>query len=163
MQAAAMTRSPIVEGTIYGLALVTLYSLVVVASTPFLPPLTVLQLALERNGAFYLLLPSTFGIMMGLRRWLGTRAQCSTRKSQALGASTSILSTFFSFFSLTLVGCCGLLAFWVSTILGTAAVVSLVELSVPLSLLSFTGMLVAILFMVRAGLRTTYSAVGRGG
>ncbi len=150
----AVAKNPVIEGTFYGTLLTGLYSLVVAVSTPYLAALTALRLALERNGLFLLLLPATFGLMMGVRRWAATRPQCSTRRSEALGASSSILSTFFSFFSLTLVGCCGLLAFWVSTIIGSAAVLSLVELSTPFSLVAFGGMVVATLVMIRSGLRT---------
>ncbi len=153
----AVAKNPVVEGIFYGTVLIALYSLVVVASTPYLPAPTALQLAFERNGLFFLLLPATFGLMMGLRRWTGTNPQCPSKRSEALGASSSILATFFSFFSLTLVGCCGLLAFWVSTILGTAAVLSLVELSIPLSSLAFGGMVLAILAMARPRLRTRHS------
>lgn len=157
MPALPVARTPVIEGTFYGALLIALYSFVIAVSTPYLPALTALQLALERNGLFFVLLPSTFGLMMGLRRWNANKPQCSTRRSEALGTSSSILSTFFSFFSLTLVGCCGLLAFWVSTLLGTAVVLSLVELSVPLSFLAFAGMVLAILVMVRSGLRTRRS------
>jgi len=149
----AVTRSPVAEGTFYGLILIALYSLVIVASTPYLSPPTALQLALERNWPFFVLLPSSFAAMMGVRRWLANRSACSIKKTEALGASTSVLSTFFSFFSLTLVGCCGLLAFWVSTLLGTTAVLALVELSIPLTLTAFAGMVLATLVMLRTGLR----------
>ncbi len=146
-------RSPRIVGTLYGLALVAVYSIVIVVSTPYLSPATSLRLSLERNWPFFLTLPSAFGILMGLRRQIAIGGRCSTRAGAAFGASTSFLSSFFSLFSLSLVGCCGLLAFWISALLGTAAVVSLVELSLPLTLLALAGMIVSILFTVRTSHR----------
>lgn len=146
-----MSKPPLIVGMLFGLSLASVYFAVIVLSTPYLPPATALQLSLGRNWAFFLFLPATFGAMMGVRRHYGANSRCTTRTGDALGASTSILSSFFSLFSLSLVGCCGLLALWVSTLLGTAAVVSLIDLSLPLTLVALAGMIASILFMVRAG------------
>ncbi len=148
-----LAKSPRIVGTLYGLSLAAVYSIVIVLSTPYLPPATSLRLSLERNWPFFLTLPSAFGLLMGLRRQIAIRGRCTTRAGAALGASTSFLSSFFSLFSLSLVGCCGLLALWISALLGTAAVVSLVELSLPLTLLALAGMIISILFTVRASHR----------
>ena len=146
-----MIKAPFIVGTLYGLSLAGVYTAVVVLSTPYLPPATALRLSLGRNWAFFLSLPSAFGVMMGVRRYYGAHGRCPTRTGDALGASTSFLSSFFSLFSLSLVGCCGLLALWVSTLLGTAAVVSIIELSLPLTLVALAGMIASILFIVQAG------------
>ncbi len=142
-----MAKSPLLVGTIYGLALAGVYSVIIVLSTPYIPPTTSLRLSTERNWPFFLAIPSGFGVMMGLRRHLEIRGRCSTKTGKAIGMSTSVLSSFFSLFSLSLVGCCGLLALWVSILLGTSAVVSLVEFSVPLTLIALAGMVTSILFM----------------
>lgn len=149
----SVVRRSLAVGTIYALLLVGVYSLVVIISSPILPPATALQLSLQVNWPFFLLLPSTFGAMMGLRRWIQSQPACPATKGEALGASTSILSAFFSLFSLTSVGCCALLASWVSILLGTGAVISLVEFSLPLTLSAFGGMMIAIVMIVRMGLR----------
>lgn len=146
-----MGKTSFIVGLLYGLSLVGVYFSVIIVSTPYLPAATALRLSLGRNWALFLVLPSAFGVMMGVRRHYGAHGRCPTRKGDALGASTSFLSSFFSLFSLSLVGCCGLLALWVSALLGTAAVVSLVDLSLPLTLAALAGMIVSVLFMIRAG------------
>lgn len=146
-------RNPFLTGTIYGVLLVAGYFLVIALSSPTLSPATSLQLSLQLNWALFILLPTTFGVMMGMRRWLHNQPACSLKRGEALGGPASILSTFFSLFSLTSVGCCALLASWVSILLGTSVVVSLVEFSLPLTLSSFAGMILAIVWMVRTGLR----------
>jgi hypothetical protein len=149
-----MAKTPILVGTIYGLTLAAVYSVVVVLSTPYLSPATALTLSFDRNWALFLSLPSAFGVMMGVRAYLGTRRVCLSRGGDAFRASTSFLSSFFSLFSLSLVGCCGLLALWVSALLGTAAVVSIINLSLPLTLVSMAGMIASILFMIRSRRKT---------
>ncbi len=154
-----MAKTPLLVGILYGLALASIYSIVVVLSTPYLSPATALRLSVDRNVALFLALPAAFGAMMGVRTYFRTLGSCPTRKGDALQTSTSLLSSFFSLFSLSLVGCCGLLALWVSALLGTAVVVSLVELSLPLTLVALAGMIVSTLLMIRAG----YSKVKGGG
>ncbi len=146
-----MARTPLLVGTLSGLALAVIYSVVIVLSTPYLSPTTALRLSLDRNWPIFLSLPSAFGAMMGVRTYFGTHGSCSTRKGDVLQASTSFMSSFFSLFSLSLVGCCGLLALWVSALLGTAVVVSLIELSLPLTLVALAGMMASTLLMIRAG------------
>lgn len=146
-----MTKTPLLVGTLYGLTLAIIYSAVIIFSTPYLSPATALRLSLDRNWPFFLSLPSAFGAMMSVRTYFGTHGRCPTRTGDAVRASISFLSSFFSLFSLSLVGCCGLLALWVSALLGTAVVVSLIELSLPLTLVALAGMIASTLFMIRAG------------
>lgn len=154
-----MAKAPLLVGTLYGLALVGMYSVVIVLSTPYLSPATALSLSFDRNWSLFLSLPSAFGAMMGVRAYFGTRGVCLNRTGDAFQASTSFLSSFFSLFSLSLVGCCGLLALWVSALLGTAAVVSLIELSLPLTLVSLAGTIASTLFMIRSHRKTNDGAV----
>jgi hypothetical protein len=149
-----MAKTPLLVGTIYGLALAGAYSVVIVLSTPYLSPGTALRLSLDRNWVLFLLLPSAFGAMMGTRAYFGTRGVCPTKRGDAFRASASFTSSFFSLFSLSLVGCCGLLALWVSALLGTAVVVSLVALSLPLTFVAMSGMIASTIFMIRSHRKT---------
>jgi len=117
-----MAKTPLLVGTLYGLALAGMYSVVIVLSTPYLSPATALRLSLDRNLALFLSLPAAFGVMMGVRAYFRTFGSCPTRKGDAFRASTSFLSSFFSLFSLSLVGCCGVLALWVSALLGLSLI-----------------------------------------
>jgi hypothetical protein len=145
-----MGKIPLLVGTVYGLALAGMYSVVIVLLTPYLSPGTALRLSFDRNWVLFLLLPSAFGTMMGTRAYFGTRGVCLTKRGDAFRASASFTSSFFSLFSLSLVGCCGLLALWVSALLGTAVVVSLVALSLPVTLVAMSGMIASTLFMIRS-------------
>lgn len=145
-----MSRFPVAFGILSGLSLAAVYFAVIIVSTPYLPPATALWLSLDRNWALFLSMILAFGTMMGVRSHSRIHGICPARKSIVLGGSSSVLSSFFSLFSLSLVGCCGLFALWVSAVLGTAAVVSLTELSLPLTLFALAGMIVSTLFMVRS-------------
>ncbi len=116
----------------------TLYSLVVVLTTPTLSPPVSLAIAMRMNTHIVVGMPLGIGLQAYLTAYL-KRSGCQVRgKASAVGgtATGSALSAFFSFFGLTQVGCCTLWLYYLSllpSITGVAVAAFIVRYSVLLS------------------------------
>jgi hypothetical protein len=131
-----------------------LYLFVVVITTPNLAPVTSIRVAFSLNG--HILVSSSIG--MGIQTFLviySRRLPCPiSKKKVALGATgtSTAVSAFFSFFSLTAVGCCGLWLYILSLlpgILGASLTGFLITYSNILSAIGLFGIAISILLMLR--------------
>ncbi len=125
-------------GILGGTVSFTLYSLVVVFTTPNLNPPVSLLVAMRMNPHIVIGMPLGIGLQTYLTAYL-KRSGCQLRgKASAVGgtATGSALSAFFSFFGLTQVGCCTLWLYYLSLlpgVIGVAAAGFIVRYSVLLS------------------------------
>jgi hypothetical protein len=132
---------PTLLGILGAAATFSLYSLVVVFTTPHLSPELSLAIAMRMNTLIVIGIPLGIGFQAYLAANL-KRNGCQVRgKASAFGgqASGSALSAFFSSFGLTQVGCCTLWLYYLSLlpgVIGVAAAGFFVRYSVILSDLS---------------------------
>jgi len=131
---------PIQKATIVGIITIVLYLFVVVITTPALEPLAAISAAFQLNVIVI------FGI--GLQVFLSEKSKVlgcklSIKKKAFGGNSGSVATTsFFSFFSLVPLGCCGWWLYALSLlpgILGTGATAVLIEYS---QILAYFGLVV---------------------
>ena len=100
---------PIQKGTLVGIITIVVYLSVVVLTTPALEPIDAISAALQLNSIVIF----GMGIGIGLQVFLSAKSKllgCKLKvKKKALsGNSGSVVTTsFFSFFSLVPLGCCG--------------------------------------------------------
>lgn len=137
---------PFRSGLIAGCISIITYLFVVIMTTPNLPPLTALGVAIKINGIIIFGLAITIGIQIYLSHYAKSLGCATTGKRKALVASSgsTALSSFFSFFSLVPLGCCGswlLILSFLPSIIGSSLSVMLIQHS---KLLSFLGLLIVI-------------------
>ena len=101
--------NPIKKGIVVGILTIVGYLTVVVLTTPALPPDAAINAAFQLNSIVII----GMGIGIGLQVYLSAQSKrlgCSLRiKKKALGgnSSSAAATSFFSFFSLVPLGCCG--------------------------------------------------------
>ena len=116
------------------------YLFVVIITTPNLPYLAALTAAIKVNGIIVLGLAIAIGVQIYMSNY-GKRLGCNivNKREGIVGSSSSItLSSFFSFFSLVPLGCCGswlLILSLLPSVFGSAFSVILIQYSKPLSYL----------------------------
>jgi hypothetical protein len=100
---------PIQKGTLVGIITIVVYLSVVVLTTPALEPVDAISAALQLNSIVIF----GMGIGIGLQVFLSSKSKLlgcklNVKKKALSGNSGSVVSTsFFSFFSLVPLGCCG--------------------------------------------------------
>ncbi|RNJ79107.1 MAG: hypothetical protein EB829_02815 [Nitrosopumilus sp. H8] len=123
---------PVSKGVLVGCITVVIYLLVVVLTTPALKPLAAVSAAVQLN---YVIIAG-MGIGIGLQMFISEKAKllgCRfDAKNRVLGGNSGAAATtsFFSFFSLVPLGCCGWWLYALSLlpgIVGTGASAILVE------------------------------------
>ena len=133
---------PIQKATIVGIITIVLYLFVVVITTPALEPLAAISAAFQLNVIVI------FGMGIGLQVFLSEKSKLlgcklSIKKKAFGGNSGSVATTsFFSFFSLVPLGCCGWWLYALSLlpgILGTGATAVLIQYS---QVLAYFGLVV---------------------
>ncbi len=153
---------PIIWGILAGTVSFALYSLVVVLTTPDLSPPASLAIAMRMNTHIVIGMPLGIGLQTYLTAYL-KRSGCQVRgKAPAVGgtATGSALSSFFSFFGLTQVGCCTLWLYYLSLLpsaIGVAMAAFIVRYSAPLSDVSLVLVWVP-LFLILMRIRDIKSA-----
>ncbi len=133
---------PIQKAILAGIVTIVVYLTVVVLTTPALLPLDAINAALQLNSIVIF----GMGIGIGLQVFVSEKSKrlgCSLKK-KSIGGNTSstAVTSFFSFFSLVPLGCCGLWLYALSLlpgILGTGASAILIEYS---SVLAYGGLFV---------------------
>jgi hypothetical protein len=149
------TPNAIIRGLIAGLISLAIYLLIVVFTTPNLPPLASLNAALKMNWIIIVGLSVGLGSQIYISSY-GRSLGCSTvnKKKGILGSSGStVLSSFFSFFSLVPLGCCGswlLILSLLPSVFGSAFSIFLIQHSKPLS---YLGMLIVLGYTTFTALR----------
>src|SRR6266540_4469462 len=148
-------RNALKRALIAGSITAITYLLVVIITTPNLPYLAALTAAIKVNGIIVLGLAITIGVQIYMSNY-GKSLGCNivSKREGIVGSSSSItLSSFFSFFSLVPLGCCGswLLIFsFLPSVFGSAFSVILIQYSKPLSFLGlFTVLGYAIFTAIR--------------
>jgi len=100
---------PIQKATLVGIVTIVVYLSVVVITTPALEPVDAISAALQINSIVIF----GMGIGIGLQVFLSSKSKLlgcklNVKKKALSGNSGSVVSTsFFSFFSLVPLGCCG--------------------------------------------------------
>ena len=128
------------RGLIAGSITLITYFFVVIVTTPNLPPMAALNAVVKINGTI------VFGlaIAIGAQIYMSSYAKslgCSIlnkRKTMAGSSTSTALSSFFSFFSLVPLGCCGswlLILSLLPSFFGSSLSVILIQYSKPLSYL----------------------------
>jgi hypothetical protein len=132
------------KATIVGIITVIIYLSVVVITTPALEPLAAISAAFQLNSIVII----GMGIGIGLQVFLSEKSKqlgckLSVKKKALSGNSGSVATTsFFSFFSLVPLGCCGWWLYALSLlpgIVGTGVSAVLIEYS---QVLSYVGLAV---------------------
>ena len=132
------------KATIVGIITVIIYLSVVVITTPALEPLAAISAAFQLNAIVII----GMGIGIGLQVFLSEKSKqlgckLSVKKKALSGNSGSVATTsFFSFFSLVPLGCCGWWLYALSLlpgIVGTGVSAVLIEYS---QVLSYVGLAV---------------------
>jgi hypothetical protein len=121
-----------------------LYLLIVVLTTPNLPPSSAINAAFLANSIVIGGTATAVGAQVffsGYAKSLGCRLG---RKGMGAGSGGTALGSFFSFFSLVPLGCCGswlLMLSFLPSIFGGALSVFLIEYSRPLSYVAVAAVL----------------------
>ena len=132
------------KATIVGIITIVVYLSVVVITTPALEPLAAISAAFQLNSIVII----GMGIGIGLQVFLSEKSKqlgckLSVKKKALSGNSGSVATTsFFSFFSLVPLGCCGWWLYALSLlpgIVGTGVSAVLIEYS---QVLSYVGLAV---------------------
>jgi hypothetical protein len=142
----SVKRNALKRGLIAGSVSMIIYLLVVILTTPNLPPVAALDAAVKVNGVI------VFGlaIAVGVQFYISSYAKslgCSipNKRTTVVGSSTSTaLSSFFSFFSLVPLGCCGswlLILSVLPSFFGSSLSVILIQYSKQLS---YLGLIIVI-------------------
>lgn len=131
---------PITKGIIFGIITITAYLTVVMITTPALPPDAAISAAFQLNSIVIVGMGAGVGLQMFLSeesKKLGCKLK--VRKKAFGGNSGSTVATsFFSFFSLVPLGCCGWWLYALSllpSIFGTGLSAILIEYSQELAYL----------------------------
>ena len=142
---------PIVKSTIIGCATIVGYLTVVVLTTPALEPAAAINAAFQLNSIVIF----GMGIGIGMQIFLSEKSKqlgCRLNvKRKAFGGNSgsTAATSFFSFFSLVPLGCCGWWLYVLSllpSVFGTGVSAVLIEYSQPLAYLglviifSFNGL-----------------------
>jgi len=128
------------RGLIAGSITLITYLSVVIVTTPNLPTLAAFSAAVKVNGVILFGLAIAIGVQIYVTNYAKSLG-CSIlnkRKGIAGSSSSTALSSFFSFFSLVPLGCCGswlLILSLLPSIFGSAFSVILIQYSKPLSYL----------------------------
>ncbi len=137
-------KRSLAKGMLAAGATMALYVLVVVLTTPNLPPSASIIAALSTNSIVIGGTSAAIGAQMFFSSYAKSLG-CSLGKRQwAAGSGGSAAGSFFSFFALVPLGCCGswlLVLSFLPSILGGTFSVFLIEYSIPLSYIALAGVL----------------------
>jgi len=139
-------KKALVKGIIVGGIAAFIYLIIVIVTTPSLPPIAAINAAFKINSLVI------FGLAVGLgaqifissySKGLGCRIDKKNKKAIfGAGSGSTAVSSFFSFFSLVPLGCCGswlLILSFLPSIFGSTLSVILIQYS---KLLSYIGLAV---------------------
>ena len=132
-------KKALVKAVIVGIITTLIYLIVVVVTTPSLPPVAAIYAAFRINSIII------FGLAIGVgtqifissySKGLGCRIDKKKKGILGAGSGSIAISSFFSFFSLVPLGCCGswlLILSFLPSIFGSSLSVSLIQYSKSLS------------------------------
>ena len=146
----------LVKGTIVAAMTAVIYLAIVVITTPSLPAIAAINAAFKVNSIVIFGLAIGVGIQFFLTSYskgLGCRLDKKRKGIFGGGSGSTALSSFFSFFSLVPLGCCGswlLILSMLPSIFGSSLSVVLIEYS---KLLSYIGLAIVFGFAGLSALR----------
>jgi hypothetical protein len=149
-------KKALVKGIIIGIVITIVYLTVVVITTPSLPPIVAIYAAFKINSVIIFGLGIGVGTQIFLAcysKGLGCRVEKKKNGIFAAGSGSTVLSSFFSFFSLVPLGCCGswlLILSLLPSIFGSTLSVILIGYS---KLLSYIGLAIVFGFAVLSALK----------
>src|ERR687888_966082 len=139
-------KKALVKGIIIGSITMVIYLLVVIITTPGLPPISAINAAFKINSIIIFGLAVGVGAQVFISSYsksLGCRIDKKKKKKKTKGifrnvssSSSTAISSFFSFFSLVPLGCCGswlLILSLLPSIFGSSLSVALIQYSKSLS------------------------------
>ncbi|MHA7734794.1 hypothetical protein [Nitrosopumilus sp. S6] len=135
---------PIQKATIVGIITVVIYLAVVVVTTPALEPYAAISAAFQLNSIVII----GMGIGIGLQVFLSEKSKllgCKLdikRKAFGGNSGSTAATSFFSFFSLVPLGCCGWWLYALSllpSVVGTGVTAVLIEYS---QVLAYVGLII---------------------
>ena len=147
-------KKALVKGIIIGIVTTLIYLAVVVITTPNLPAIAAINAAFKINSIVIFGLAAGIGVQVFISTYtkgLGCSLDKKKKGILSTGSGSTALSSFFSFFSLVPLGCCGswlLVLSMLPSIFGSTLSVILIEYS---KLLSYIGLAIVFGF---AGLST---------
>lgn len=139
MQFSYNAKRSLLRGIIIGVGSMLVYLLVVIITTPALPPIAAVNAAFQINS----IIIAGMGIGVGLQMFLSTYSKglgcrLNVKKKAHGGNGGAAMTGFFSFFSLVPLGCCGTMLYVISllpSVVGTGLAGGLIEYSQPLAYL----------------------------
>jgi hypothetical protein len=149
-------KKTLIKGTTVGIATSIIYLAIVVITTPSLPAIASINAAFKVNSAVIIGLAIGVGIQFFLTSYskgLGCRIDKKKKGIFGGGSGSTAISSFFSFFSLVPLGCCGswlLILSMLPSIFGSSLSVVLIEYS---KLLSYVGLAIVYGFAGLSALR----------
>ncbi|HZB16977.1 MAG TPA: hypothetical protein VE445_07400 [Nitrososphaeraceae archaeon] len=136
-------KKALVKGIIIGIVTIIVYLAVVVITTPNLPAIAAINAAFKINSIVIFGLAAGIGVQVFISTYtkgLGCSLDKKKKGILSTGSGSTALSSFFSFFSLVPLGCCGswlLVLSMLPSIFGSTLSVILIEYS---KLLSYIGL-----------------------
>lgn len=103
-----MQRRLFTKAVITGIISLFLYVLIVIITTPNFPPIVAVSIALRLNGIYIVGIAASVAVqtlIVGYGKMLG--CELPSKKASGMNIFGSAVTSFFSFFSLVAVGCCG--------------------------------------------------------
>jgi hypothetical protein len=149
-------KRALAKGTIVAVIAAVIYLVIVVITTPNLPATAAINAAFKVNSIVIFGLAIGVGIQFFLTSYskgLGCKLDKKRKGIFGAGSGSTALSSFFSFFSLVPLGCCGSWLFILSmlpSIFGSSLSVVLIEYS---KLLSYIGLAIVFGFAGLSALR----------
>jgi hypothetical protein len=149
-------KKALMKGIVVGLATVVIYLAIVIITTPNLPAIAAINAAFKVNSIVIFGLAVGVGIQFFLTSYskgLGCRIGRKGKGIFGGGSGSTAISSFFSFFSLVPLGCCGswlLILSMLPLIFGSSISVVLIEYS---KLLSYIGLAIVFGFAGLSALR----------
>jgi hypothetical protein len=145
-------KKALAKGIIIGGSVAIIYLIVVIVTTPSLPPAAAIKAAFAINSI--IIIGTSIGIgtqvfISSYSKGIGCRLDKDNNNKKgrrggeiievSSGTTTSAISSFFSFFSLVPLGCCGswlLILSLLPSVFGSSLSVALIQYSKPLSYIS---------------------------
>ena len=156
-------KKALVKGIIIGSLTIVIYLLVVIITTPGLPPISAINAAFKINSIIIFGLAVGVGAQVFISSYsksLGCRIDKKKKKKKTKGifrnvssSSSTAISSFFSFFSLVPLGCCGswlLILSLLPSIFGSTLSVILINYS---KILSYIGLVIVLGFAALSALK----------
>ncbi|MDC8451442.1 MAG: hypothetical protein LV477_00880 [Candidatus Nitrosotalea sp.] len=142
--------NPIIKGGLFGMLAITVYLLVVIVTTPALLPQNAIKAVFILNSPIIIGTGMGVGLQIYLAEY-GKKMGCNLKIKRTLGGNSggTVVTSFFSFFSLIPLGCCGWWLYAISflpSIFGSGFSAVLINYSQPLAYLglvvifSFNGL-----------------------